>query len=411
MNRLEIIKFLLLDMISGMRTADRDVIASLTSNEWDAFEEMAAQHRIEPLLYQRYADVGSSWAVPADVRSRWAEAYRQSALRSLQLQRTLIGVDAALKAAGIPYAALKGAWLAWHAYPHPALRPMRDIDILVPRERTLEAFDVLLAGNFVRLAQYMSSPSEALEQHKHLPPIVDSRTSISVEVHSRLIEHGRAKGGASDINLLHNRVSAKSGNTDISYLSKIDSLLHLIEHSAYDHLFNNGPAVLIDIAMLVKSGVLDWKSFWKTAQSQDRVRGCTLVLAMVERYHGDVGIAWPADVCKQIPEPIVKSAALMMLQDFNCRASVNLSAEFKAASGWKRVDLVKRRLVTSRHMLASFSGLSLNDKLIWLVYPIWLIARFLQYARAQLNRSVRAETQRAGQVVKWLEEGHFSRET
>jgi Uncharacterised nucleotidyltransferase len=410
-SRLDNNKLLLLDMISSARQAETHAIAALTVKDWQQIDKMARQHRLEPVLHHQIQAIGNAWVVPTDVRLHWASVYHKSAMRSLSLQKTLLGIDDILKGASIPYASLKGAWLAWHAYPHPALRPMRDIDILVPPDQTIDAFDKLLDGGFVRLPQYMMPADYVFVRHKHLPPIVDPRTGVHVEVHSRLVENISATDVLNTCTQLGRRITRRVAKTELSYLSKFDGLLHLIEHSVYDHRFNNGPVVLNDIAMLLKSGPFDWASFWLVANAEYRIRGCRLVFAMVEYYHGDVGICWPAGLDKQVPEAIVKAAALMTLQDFDHRGQVNLRAELGVATSVrKKLALAIERISTSRHILADFSGLSAQSKLIWLVHPLWLGTRLCQYIWPVAKPSVRAEISRAKRVMNWLGEDALSKE-
>lgn len=405
MNNLHDVKLLLLDMISSARPADPNMIARLTEQDWQAIGKMAAQHRLEPLLHHQLQTIGVDWTIPTNVREFWAARYRQSALRSLSLQRTLLTIDRLLNAAGITYVALKGAWLAWHAYSHPALRPMRDLDILVPFDQTLKTFDILLEADFDRSPHFMAPLDYAIKWHKHLPPIVDRRTNVMTEVHSRLNTDVNDNIAASTAKLLDARMTALIGNTPISYLSKIDSLLHLIEHSAYDHRFNNGPVVLNDIAMLLKSGPVEWEAFWVKAEATNRTRGSSLIFSLVEHYHGEMGIEWPVGRRDHAPKSVINAAALMMLQDFDDRGLVDLAAKVRTAPSLsKLLSLSATRLGTSRHILAQFSGLPLHSKLTWFSYPFWLATKMFQYTWSFRKPSLRSETARAKQVVQWLDD-------
>jgi len=82
-------------------------------------------------------------SVPKKFRERWAEAYYAAAARSALLSREMDRLLAALHEADIPAILLKGAILAENLYPNPALRPMSDLDILVPHDRVLDAREVL----------------------------------------------------------------------------------------------------------------------------------------------------------------------------------------------------------------------------------------------------------------------------
>lgn len=83
---------------------------------------------------------------------------------------------------GIPFVPLKGLALAPMIYPQDGLRPMRDIDILVPREREQQAADVLRGIGF-KLPK--AQPSKFMRDSHQLPnatKIVNGFT-ISVEIH------------------------------------------------------------------------------------------------------------------------------------------------------------------------------------------------------------------------------------
>lgn len=82
----------------------------------------------------------------------------------------------------LPLVALKGLALAPLIYPHVALRPMRDIDLLVPRSRLAEAGEMLVQQGF---ALPDSQPSRFMRFSHQLPDAskqVDG-FSISVEMH------------------------------------------------------------------------------------------------------------------------------------------------------------------------------------------------------------------------------------
>ena len=109
-------------------------MAGLAPHEWRALAVMARQHRLEPLLH-RNLEALPQWTVPEEIRRALArKPIAGAAFRALACERVIGQIARHLDASGVPYAALKGAWLAFHAYPHPALRPLRDIDILVPSD-------------------------------------------------------------------------------------------------------------------------------------------------------------------------------------------------------------------------------------------------------------------------------------
>lgn len=141
---------LLLELISTHRQVLASTVAELDEPDWDALLGMARQHRLGPLLHWRLTRERAELPVPQPVRDKLAKSFKAATLRSLVLQRELLQVHRILDKSGIAYAALKGAYLAFHAYPHPALRPLRDLDILVPEDRVFSAYRALIEGGVRR---------------------------------------------------------------------------------------------------------------------------------------------------------------------------------------------------------------------------------------------------------------------
>ena len=130
---------------------------------------MAAAQRLEPLLCWQ-AERGG-WALPETVAAAWRSARRDAAIAALAQQAALRLALARLGEAGIAAVALKGVALAWRHYPEAALRPMRDIDLLVPHARAIEAFAVLTAAGFVPETDDPATLRQALVDDHQLPEI------------------------------------------------------------------------------------------------------------------------------------------------------------------------------------------------------------------------------------------------
>ncbi len=398
----------LLAMLATAKRSSIPAVAVLDADQWSQLQKMARQHRLEPLLWAAPRHNPDSCSIPAAVHLSWEAAFRNSAMAALALQGTLIRLEGILSGAGIAYAALKGARLAWHAYPHPALRPMRDLDILVSPAHTRETWDTLVGHGFSAEHGTALPADEALAIHKHLPALRDPASGVHVEVHSRLFEHlDAAQAGATMSNadgLLAERIWLALGATKIAYLPAAEAMIHLIVHSAYEHHFENGPQVLHDLAAQMKCEVIDWPRFWGLAREGGWERGCHLLLQLTEQFMGKQPIEWPADSRAAIPTEVLENAALLMLQDPDLRQDLAVQVQLAAQAGsaWVRTRQLAAKVFPRGEVVAAYAGLAPDHPRVWLHYPGWLVSRLARTLAGKLNRRQQAEVSRASSVEAWL---------
>lgn len=383
-------------------------LAELDAGQWSQLQHMACQHRLEPLLYDAAQRHAGSRGIPSEVQRDWKAAFRDSAMATLALQGTLIRLDSILTHAGIAYVALKGARLAWHAYPHPSLRPMRDLDILVSPRHMRQTWDTLIAHGFSARRGYSLPTDSSLEVHKHLPALRDPASDVHVEVHSRLFEHldtANAGAGLCDADgLLRNRIWLPLGAARVAYLPATEALLHLIVHSVYEHHFENGPQVIHDIAAHLKSEQMDWPRFWQLAREGGWERGCHLLLQLTEHYMGKQPIDWGPEPMDEIPLEVLDKSALLMLQDPDLRQdlAVQLQLGAQAGSGWAKARRLASKLFPRGEVVAAHAGLARNHPMVWLHYPGWLLSRLVRTLAGKADPHQQAEVSRASAVEAWL---------
>lgn len=101
----------------------------------------AATVRLLPLVYHNMHQLG----VDDPLMLRLKGVYRHSWYGTHRLLHAVAPLVAALDSAGIPVLLTKGVPLALSYYRNAALRPMADVDVVVPEVRLSEAFGVLTA--------------------------------------------------------------------------------------------------------------------------------------------------------------------------------------------------------------------------------------------------------------------------
>lgn len=372
---------LLLDLIAWQRPLAPERIASLGEDDWRAMDGMAREHRLRPLLHHRLAELDAARGIPADLRAGWKNTYRRVALRSLAYQRQLMILHDLFEAAGAPYLALKGAYLAWHAYPEPALRPLRDLDLLVPGDRAMELFRMLLDHGYQRTKDAEGDPQAYLESSHHLPPLRDPSGEITIELHSHLFHReGRraeVRDPSGDPAYWDRAIDRSMMGRTLRFPAPEDILVHLIEHAVYGHQFDNGPLLLSDIAFLVERHEIDWPLFWRLADEAQCRRGAMLSFTLVRRYWPDTAIAWPEGGAEPVPEAIAAAAARASLRGGGHRKSDNLLVYARLTdAGPQRAAHVWRRLFPERNHIARVYPVRADSPLILFYYAkrLWTLA-------------------------------------
>lgn len=316
MNRPDL-RLVLLDLCG---TAREPNLNALQTKDWAFLAGLAAMHRLEPLLHHRHRDCP---AIPASIALRWREAHRQAAMRALVFQAELRETVALLRAAGLAPVALKGAWLAWQAYPEPAMRPLRDLDLLLPAEHVVAAFNLLLAAGYRQAAPAEMALEDCLRFDKHLPPLIAPRGSL-IELHHRLWERdGRLDHRLPRATEAEVMARALTGPDGIVYPPALDMLVHLIVHALYSHRLDCGPLVLSDLASLARTCAIDWSHFWSMAEAGGWASGSRLLLALTAAYHPDAELpieGSPPD------GRMLDLARQLLLQDLDTRHSAGFAA-------------------------------------------------------------------------------------
>jgi hypothetical protein len=110
------------------------------SFDWACFAARACAHGVAPLLCAHLHKLGVVDHLTPHARAVLQSAYYRNAARNTLLFRVVADVLQACHRQGIAVIVLKGAALAETIYPHRAVRPMGDIDLLVQPE-ALEAMD------------------------------------------------------------------------------------------------------------------------------------------------------------------------------------------------------------------------------------------------------------------------------
>lgn len=405
------LKLLLLDLLSPIREVTASTIKSLTDTDWSVLLQMSRQHRLGPLLHWRLSRERQSLSIPEAFRSALATSFRQSAIRSLLIQRELLYVHRTLYDEGIPHVALKGAFLAFHAYEHPALRPLRDLDILLPPKNALTVYQLLIDHGFKRIDHHYGNAEAAMQVHRHLPPLRGPSGLLELEVHTHLFHRDNEaklqQELSEDPQFWSRCIRHDIAGTPIPFESPADLLLHMIVHAVYDHQFTNGPLLLSDLAYLIDRHRINWPLFWELAERTDRQRGCILALSLMEYYWGKRPIEWPQGLLAALPTMPIKEAAVLMLRDVEAKSAVKFETQVtNHASLFGKFRYFFSTIFPSKELIAATYPVDAKSAAVYVWYPArwWWLAteRLPGYLKSKRQPHLQLEVQHIRALENWL---------
>lgn len=378
----------LLDLVGTAAVPD---LSALTAADWTELDRLAAQHRLQSLLHaQQYANI----SIPTGMTTIWKAAHRVAAMTAM-VQHTELGETCAiLEAQDFAPIALKGAWLSAHAYTNPALRPMRDIDLLVAPEVVIPAFEALLEAGYVQAGPADMSRADIVRIDKHLPPLIAPRGTV-IELHQRLWERdGRLDHASPLADEAERRHRAMIGADGLRYLAPQDLLAHLIVHAVYSHRLDCGPLILADIDLLLRAAPIDWPHFWADAKAQGWREGARLLLDLTARYRPGSTISFANDPGEPTPAALLDAAPDLLLQELETRQSAGLAAAtLKDGPSKLAQRIAGKRQVEGEAAITVQTGSKLG----------WAGSRALRTLRDLSQPDVRRQSRQLAALSKWLD--------
>lgn len=201
---------------------------SFSPTESTRLVEKARSHGVAPILYWQLRRMG------VDLSTRgWKgldDEYQAQIRRYLQFSKEFEEIDRTLRGVGIPSICLKGFALAHTVYPNVTLRPMRDLDVLVPFIRRRDALAQMEGLGFVLTVVRPSARTQELYHDYQLT------RNIRLEVHYRLLGVHSKFFTCQDLEWFWTQTDTihRSGMT-LTVLKPEAMLLHLCAHAILNH--------------------------------------------------------------------------------------------------------------------------------------------------------------------------------
>ena len=220
------------------------------------------------MVYHTLRRLGEQ-AVPAETMAVLRDSYLRTASQNLYIRSRLETALRIVTGRGIPVMALKGATLLEEVYGNPGLRPMSDVDLMVPEERAGEAYTLLRDLGYRPIGT--AEEQEATHRnHRHLPTLVSEDGIVVLEVHSHIVT--KDSPFRFDIGAFwdHAREATVAG-VCVKAPRPEHMLLHLAVHFFLDRRFRSFAALsqVADIAAAIDAygDEIDWDFLQREAVS------------------------------------------------------------------------------------------------------------------------------------------------
>jgi len=256
MNSLDPSTQLLCQLITARITpAHQDISASV----WQQLIHIALQEGMAPLLYWTVQTQDWSGTIPEPVLRSLSELYYTSVAHSTLLFTELDKILPVFQHNNIPVVLVKGASLACSLYPERDLRPMMDVDCLVPWADHQQALQLLGRMGYHEDARDQVPGLHAMsDYHANLKGGPGKR--VIFELHWGLVASPLA-WYAAPIQWFWEHTEPWNANCCARQLTP---LAHLLYQSAHTMLQHGGNQILLiwlyDIHLLIQSGLVDWQA-------------------------------------------------------------------------------------------------------------------------------------------------------
>ncbi len=180
----------LLLLLCGIRDSMSMEEASLLLSKpfnWTRLIALSERHRLLPHLYKSIKELSSS--TPIDIPSELKDKYILQTEHVLRLASEGVRISGLLDQSGISNILLKGPFLSEQIYGDIALRPSRDIDIIVHPENIEQTIVILLKEGYKMVyPDFSLSPKQKsfYQKHKNQMGLRNPSSRILIEVHWRL---------------------------------------------------------------------------------------------------------------------------------------------------------------------------------------------------------------------------------
>jgi hypothetical protein len=257
----------------------------LQTGEWQAVVRSGREHGLVPVLYDSLSRRESFAGMPPDVMEFLRQSSFRTGLANWLAFQQLGQLLALFERDRIPVVLLKGAALAHTVYADPGLRPMADLDVLVPYAAFPRARAILIEQNYAPILEsgdgfdWHFAHAQGFEGRGRQPRLV--------ELHWHLFGLPYYRERVPIEWFWSRTMSARLGERTVRVFSPEAQVLHLAAHLALQH--QQRPLVwTFDLALVLSHwrDQIQWQSLIDSARAFELSEVLRSALADVEQVWG-----------------------------------------------------------------------------------------------------------------------------
>ncbi len=245
----------------------------LAAADWERLIAAATAEGLSPFVYWTLLRSGQIKTFPDAARQRLSLAYAVSSLQNERMFRELEVLAHLFEERRIPAVALKGACFALTVYPEIGLRPMGDLDILVPADRLEETVGIAMSRGFSEVLPDASPGLADLLSH-HVRLETRGPLPITLEIHDRVVGE-KVFTYAVDVDWFWNQTHALDGPSherfkSLRALTPAAQVLYAAAHAMLQHGGSRAPLRWFhDLHLLIGhyGDRLDWELLLSQAKT------------------------------------------------------------------------------------------------------------------------------------------------
>lgn len=321
----------------------------VTIDKWSELLSILGPHWVLPLLYRHVGRLPDDFSPPKTIIDRMRTIFHWSRIRCFHMERQLGEIVAAFNDEGVRVLVLKGPALGRRVYPDPALRPSRDLDLLVMPDDMVKSREILEDLGY-RCEARLFDAEDNLYVDEAFSHIDNPRHYRGIELHWRLHKYLGIRQEVRTEELFQRAIKIETDTFAFEALDPVDAFIHTAINNAYGHDDCMRLIWAHDVKMLASKLVVphDWELLQKRCV-QWRARLAVELSIGMARSWMDLSLPDGFDRFTQWPQPTETEA-----------------------DGWARLISRKHRLLSTikLRMPLSSGPMEKTRLLARLVFPI-----------------------------------------